>query len=222
LSEENNCNSLPLIGDKFPNINVKTTQGNFVLPKHFAGRWFVLFSHPADFTPVCTTEFLAFQKRYKDFKKLNCELIGLSIDQVFSHLKWLEWIKDKFDVKIEFPVIADDTTIAKKLGMIHPNKGNNTVRSVFIVDSKGILRLILYYPQEVGRNIDEILRAVDALKIADGSKVAIPANWPNNEVINGNVIIPPAADEKTKEQRIKDANKNKIKSYDWWFCYKKL
>jgi len=106
--------------------------------------------------------------------------------------------------------------------MIHPNKGNNTVRSVFIVDSKGILRLILYYPQEVGRNIDEILRVVDALKIADSSKVAIPANWPNNEVINDNVIIPPAADEKTKEQRIKDANKNKIKSYDWWFCYKKL
>ena len=123
------------------------------LPNAFNGKWFVLFSHPADFTPVCTTEFVAFQKRYDKFRKLNCELIGLSVDQVFSHLKWIEWIGENIDTEIEFPVIADTGAVANTLGLIHPAKATNTVRAVFIVDPEGILRAMLYYPQELGRNM---------------------------------------------------------------------
>jgi len=210
--------NFPLLGKKFPSLRVQTTYGPKSLPEDYFGKWFVLFSHPADFTPVCTTEFVAFQKRYEEFQKLNTELIGLSIDQVFSHIKWVEWIKEKLDVEIKFPIIADDMgEVAKTLGMIHSQKGNNTVRAVFIVDNEGILRLVLYYPQEVGRNMDEILRVVKALQTADKNEVAIPANWPNNELIQDEVIIPPASDQKTAEERLK-----KYTCYDWWFCHKKL
>ncbi|HID47316.1 MAG TPA: peroxiredoxin, partial [Methanococcaceae archaeon] len=183
----------------------------------------VLFSHPAEFTPVCTTEFVAFQKRYDQFRELNTELIGLSIDQVFSHIEWLRWIKNKLNVEIEFPVIADERgELAEMLGMISPYKGNNTVRAVFIVDNKGIIRAILYYPQEVGRNIDEIVRLVKALQIADEKGVALPANWPNNELIGDKVIIPPATTIQEAEERLKAAERGEIQCYDWWFCYKDL
>ncbi len=155
--------------------------------------------------------------------ELNCELIGLSIDQVFSHIKWVEWIKEKAGVEIEFPIIADDMgQIAKRLGMIHPNKGTNTVRAVFIVDDKGVVRLILYYPQEVGRNIDEIIRVVKALQTTGKYQVATPANWPNNDVVNDNVIIPPATSEKEAKERLEKANKGEIECFDWWFCHKKI
>jgi len=211
-------NSFPLIGDKFPEMEVKTTHGIINLPEAMKGKWFVLFSHPGDFTPVCTTEFVSFAKKSDEFKKENCELIGLSIDQVFSHIKWVEWINEKLKVKIPFPVIADDTgKIANRLGMIHPGKGANTVRAVFIIDDKGVIRTILYYPQEVGRNMDEVLRTVKALQVVDANGVATPANWPNNEIVNDQVIIPPAADEETAEQRLKEYD-----CYDWWFCHKKL
>ncbi|MCK4264677.1 MAG: peroxiredoxin, partial [Candidatus Aminicenantes bacterium] len=181
--EEKKERGMPLLGEKFPEFKVQTTHGKMKLPDDFNGKWFVLFSHPADFTPVCTTEFVAFQKRYNMFKELGTELIGLSIDQVFSHIKWVEWIKDKLDVEIKFPVIADDTgKVAGKLGIIHPGKGTNTVRAVFIVDPQGIMRAMLYYPQELGRNMDEILRMVKGLQIGDENKVAIPANWPKNEI----------------------------------------
>ncbi|MBW1953440.1 MAG: peroxiredoxin, partial [Deltaproteobacteria bacterium] len=176
------------------------------------------FSHPADFTPVCTTEFVAFQKRYEKFRALNTELIGLSIDQVFSHIKWVEWIKDTLGVEIEFPVIADDTgRVATELGIIHPAKGTNTVRAVFIVDPQGVMRAMLYYPQELGRNMDEILRMVEAFQIADKNGVAMPANWPENELIKDRVIIPPASDVKTAQQRPQE-----YECFDWWFCHKKL
>ncbi len=215
--------TLPLIGETFPTIEAQTTEGKVVLPEHFKGKWFVLFSHPADFTPVCTTEFVAFQKRYEEFKKLNCELIGLSIDQVFSHLKWKEWINDNLGVKIEFPIIADDTgDIAKQLGMLHPNKGKNTVRAVFIVDPKAVVRAILYYPQELGRNMDEILRMVKGLQLSDREGVAIPANWPNNEIVKDHVIINPASSEEEKAQRLKDKAEGKIECFDWWLCHKKI
>jgi len=208
----------PLIGDKLPKMEVKTTHGMMKLPDDFAGKWFVLFSHPGDFTPVCTTEFVAFEKRREQFEKLNCELIGLSIDQVFSHLKWTEWIRDNLKVDIKFPIIADDQgLIGSRLGMIHPGKGTNTVRAVFIVDPEGKVRLILYYPQEVGRNIDEILRVLEALQVADKNHVAMPANWPNNELIGKDVIVPPASDEKTALERKKDK-----KGFDWWFCTRSL
>jgi len=207
----------PLIGDRFPELEVQTTHGKMKLPDDFSGKWFVFFSHPADFTPVCTTEFVAFQKRYDEFKKLNTELIGLSIDQVFSHIKWVEWIKEKLGVEIKFPVIADDTgKVAGMLGLIHPGKGTNTVRAVFIVDPKGIIRAILYYPQELGRNMDEILRMIKGFQLSDKEGVAIPANWPNNELIGDKVIIPPASDVDTAEKRLEE-----YECYDWWFCFKK-
>jgi len=210
--------SFPLIGSEFPELAVNTTHGQINLPGDLKGKWFVLFSHPADYTPVCTTEFVAFQKRYAEFKALNCELIGLSIDQVFSHIKWVDWIKEKLDVEIEFPIIADDMgLVAQKLGMIHPGKGTNTVRAVFIVDDKGSVRTIFYYPQELGRNMDEILRAVKGLQTSDANGVAIPAGWPENELIGRGVIIPPAADIKTAREREKA-----FECYDWWFCHKKL
>lgn len=210
--------SMPLIGEKFPDMEVQTTHGRKKLPEEYKGKWFVLFSHPADFTPVCTTEFVAFQRRFGEFKKLDCELIGLSIDQVFSHIKWVEWIKENLEEEIKFPVIADDTgRVAKMLGLIHPNKGTNTVRAVFAVDPQGIMRAMIYYPQELGRNMDEILRMVRGLQTGDEHGVAIPANWPNNELIGDEVIIPPASDEQTAKERGKQ-----YKCFDWWFCHKKL
>jgi len=209
---------MPLIGEKFPQIDVQTTHGKLKLPDYYSGKWFVFFSHPADFTPVCTTEFVAFQKRYDEFKKLGCELIGLSIDKVFSHIKWVEWIRDNLKVEIKFPIIADDTgKVASLLGLIHPGKGTNTVRAVFVVDPQKTIRAILYYPQELGRNMDEILRMVRGFQISDKNQVAIPANWPNNELIKDEVIIPPPSDEKTAREIVK-----KYECFDWWFCHKKL
>jgi len=210
--------NMPLLGDPFPELKVQTTHGKMNIPGDFKGKWFVLFSHPADFTPVCTTEFVAFQKRFKEFKKMDCGLVGMSIDQVFSHMKWVEWIKEELDIKIEFPIIAANDAIALKLGMLHPGKGTNTVRAVFIVDPKGIVRLIMYYPQEVGRNMDEVVRAVKALQISD-KQGAVPAGWPDNELIKDRIIVSPAKDEKTIKERL--TNK-KLKCFDWWFCHKPL
>lgn len=221
---DNSDIGIPLIGDKFPDMDVQTTHGILKLPvdANENGKWwFILFSHPADFTPVCTTEFHAFAKRNEQFQKLNTRLIGLSIDQVFSHIKWIEWIKENLNTEIPFPIIADHGTIAKKLGMIHPGKGSNTVRAVFVVDPNGIIRLILYYPQEIGRNMDEILRIIRALQTADEHKVATPANWPKNELFGDHVIIPPAKDVKTAKERLENAGKE-YECLDWWLCHKKL
>ena len=212
---------MPLIGDPFPKIkDVKTTQGIIKLPKAFKGKWFVLFSHPADFTPVCTTEFLEFQRHYVDFKLLNCELIGLSVDQVTSHLKWIEWIKENFNIRIEFPVIADNGDIASKLGLIHPAKGTNTVRAVIIVDPEGIIRAMIYYPQELGRNLSEIVRAVEGLRIADDEKVAIPADWPLNRRLGSNVIIPPPQSQEEIMERKHKVEAGEYACIDWWLCHK--
>lgn len=211
---------MPLLGEKMPEMEVVTTHGTRKIPSDYAGRWLVLFSHPADFTPVCTTEFVAFANRFEEFKKLNCELLGLSIDQVFSHIKWVEWIKDRLKVEIPFPVIADDTgRVASQLGMIHPGKGMNTVRAVFIADPTGTIRTMLYYPQEIGRNFDEILRALKALQTSDKNKVAMPANWPNNELIGDRVIVNPAKTVSDAQARLADKS---LECYDWWFCHKKL
>mgnify|MGYP001809744620 FL=1 len=208
---------MPLLGDDFPEMKVQTTHGPMNIPGDLKGSWFVLFSHPADYTPVCTTEFLAFQERMEDFDKLGCKLIGMSVDQVFSHIKWVEWIKDNLDTEITFPIVAANDRIAMQLGMLHPGKGSNTVRAVFVGDPHGKVRLILYYPQEIGRNIDEIVRAVKALQVSDANKVAIPANWPSNTLLKDRVIIPPA-------NNIEDAKKrpSQYECYDWWFCHKAL
>jgi len=208
---------MPLIGDPFPSFEVQTTHGKMKLPDHFKGDWFILFSHPADFTPVCTTEFVAFQKRIEQFRDLDCQLIGLSVDQVFSHIKWVQWIKENLGVEITFPIIADTGPVAGQLGLIHPGKGSNTVRAVFIVDPQGTIRAILYYPQELGRNMDEIVRMVRGFRVADENGVAIPANWPDNELVKDEVIVPPATDVKTAEERMKE-----YECFDWWMCHKKL
>ncbi len=214
---------MPKLGERAPSFEAQTTRGRIKFPDDYKGKWVVFFSHPADFTPVCTTEFVAFQKRYKRFRELNCELIGLSIDQVFSHIKWIEWIKENLGVEIEFPIIADDLgEISKLYGLIHPGKGTNTVRAVFIIDPEGVVRAILYYPQELGRKVDEILRMVKGLQIADKYGVALPEGWPENELIGDKVIIPPAADEKTAKERLEKAKAKEIECFDWWFCYKKL
>ncbi|MDZ7722532.1 MAG: peroxiredoxin [candidate division KSB1 bacterium] len=207
--------NMPLLGDDFPEIQVDTTHGPMNIPGDLKGSWFVLFSHPADFTPVCTTEFVGFQKRYEEFKKMDCKLIGMSIDQVFSHIKWVEWIKEKLDVQIEFPIIAANDQVALKLGMLHPGKGTNTVRAVFVGDPQGKVRLVLYYPQEIGRNMDEVVRAVRALQLSDDEKVAVPANWPDNELIKDHVIVPPPKNIKDASERLKQ-----YEGYDWWFCHK--
>lgn len=207
-----------LIGQKLPEMEVQTTHGKKVLPRDYQGQWLVLFSHPADFTPVCTTEFVSFAKNYEKFKKLNVELLGLSVDQVFSHIKWIEWIEKELKVEIPFPIIADDMgKVASIMGMLHPGGGTKTVRAVFIIDPESFIRLILYYPAEVGRNVAEILRILEAFQISDRENVAIPANWPNNELIGDRVIVPPASNIKDAKERPKQYD-----CFDWWFCHKKL
>ncbi len=214
--EESKTN-MPLLGDDFPELKVQTTHGPMNIPGDLKGKWFVFFSHPADFTPVCTTEFVAFQKRYDQFQELGCELLGMSIDQVFSHIKWVQWIKSELDVEIKFPIVAANDAVAYKLGMLHPGKGSNTVRAVFIGDPNGKIRLIMYYPQEIGRNIDEVVRVVKALQTSDAQKGAVPAGWPENEMIGDRLIIPPATDVAAAEKR-----SNEYDCYDWWFCHKPL
>lgn len=209
--------SMPLLGDDFPQMDVATTHGKKSFPADLKGSWSVVFSHPADFTPVCTTEFVSFQKRFDAFKELGVQLIGMSVDQVFSHIKWVEWIKQNLDVEIRFPIVAADETVARKLGMLHPGKGSNTVRAVFVTDPEAKVRLVLYYPQEIGRNMDEVLRAVRALTISDENKVAVPADWPNNELIGDRVIIPPPTSAEDASKRL-----STYEGYDWWFCHKKL
>ncbi|GAB6907931.1 putative peroxiredoxin [Desulfosarcina cetonica] len=209
--------NMPLLGDTFPEISASTSHGPMNLPGDLKGQWFVLFSHPADFTPVCTTEFVAFQKRIKAFEQMGVKLIGMSVDQVFSHIKWVEWIKEKLDVEITFPIVAANDAIANKLGMLHPGKGSNTVRAVFVVDPESKVRLVLYYPQEIGRNMDEIVRATKALMASDANGVAIPAGWPENELIGNKVIVPPPQSQEEAKKR-----PDQYECYDWWFCYRDL
>jgi len=210
--------STPLIGDPFPQMMVRTTHGIMNLPDAYSGKWFILFSHPGDFTPVCTTEFVSFAKLNDRFQELDCELIGLSIDQVHAHMKWVEWIEENLDTPIPFPVIADNMgEVAKQLGMIHSGRSSKTVRSVFIVDDKARIRIILSYPPEIGRNMHEILRALEALQVSDQHGVALPANWPENEIIGDKVIIPPPSDMESARTR-----ETEYDCFDWWLCFKEL
>lgn len=209
---------IPLqIGSKFPEMTVVTTHGVKKLPDDYKGKWLVLFSHPADYTPVCTTEFVGFAVRYEDFKKLNAELLGLSVDSVYAHIKWTEWIKEKFGIEIPFPIIADPTgEVAAKLNMF-PVGGTHTVRAVFIVDPNGVIRAMLYYPAETGRNLDEILRLLKALQVSDKYHVALPANWPNNALIGERAIVPPPTTVAEAQERLK-----KYECFDWWFCHREI
>ncbi|WP_460281053.1 peroxiredoxin [Clostridium senegalense] len=208
-----------LVRDKFPKMNVVTTKGKMNLPDDFYGKWFVFFSHPSDFTPVCTTEFVAFQEMIEKFEMLNTELVGLSVDTIEEHKNWILWIKENLNVEIKFPIIDDSNKeISRRLGMIRDEqKDTTTARSVVIVDFKGTVRTILEYPKEIGRNIDEIIRIVKSLQIASEKHLFTPANWPNNKIIGNKVLI--GSSEEVTEKRIKDENICKLSS---WFMYKSL
>lgn len=207
--------SLPRINEPAPDFEAKSTQGMLKLAD-LKGRWVVLFSHPADFTPVCSTEFVEFARRAEEFKKRNVQLVGLSVDSVTAHIAWIRNMESHFDVKIDFPVIADlDTKVAQKYGLIHPAASETaTVRAVFVIDDKGIIRALIYYPMSLGRNIDEILRAVDGLQTGDANACATPANWKPGE----QVIVPPP-------QTIADAEQRMQSDYDvtdWYFSKRTL
>ncbi|WEL18598.1 AhpC/TSA family peroxiredoxin [Halorhabdus sp. SVX81] len=217
-SETDDASGIPLIGDEFPHLAVETTHGEIDLPDDYAGEWVVLFSHPGDFTPVCTSEFVAFEDRREEFEQRDANLIGLSVDRVHSHLKWVDWIEDEIGVEIGFPIIADESgRVGEQLGMIQSDAGTSTVRAVFIVDPEGIVRQVLYYPEEIGRNIDEILRSLDALQKSDDEGVATPANWPENERFGDRVLLPPPGSREAVEQRESEAGDEGYEQYDWWF-----
>jgi len=205
--------NIPLIGEEAPAFKAASTQGPINFPEDYKGKWVVLFSHPADFTPVCTTEFISFQKHYDEFKKRNCELIGYSVDGVHSHIAWVKNIKEKFGVEIQFPIAAHPS-IAYKYGMLHPTADDShTVRAVFIIDPDGKVAAVLYYPLSNGRNIKEILRLLDALQVTYNHGRATPANWPENEIFGDKVIVPPAEScQQAKE------NTEKFECKDWYIC----
>ncbi|MFW6457913.1 MAG: peroxiredoxin [Halodesulfurarchaeum sp.] len=209
---------LSLIGDRFPDLTVETTHGTKRLPEDYEGEWFVLFSHPGDFTPVCTTEFVAFEQRREEFQELDANLIGLSVDRIHSHIKWTDWIEEELEVDIGFPIIADEAgRVGSTLGMIQPNAGTSTVRAVFIVDPEGVIRQLLYYPMEIGRNIDEILRSLEALQFSDSEGVATPADWPANDLFGDQVLLPPPGTEDDADARLQEAEEKGYEAKDWWF-----
>lgn len=206
-----------LIEDTFPTLDVVTTAGDMTLPNAFAGNWFVFFSHPGDFTPVCTTEFVGFQKRAAEFAELDTKLIGLSVDSVDDHHDWVAWIQDNLQVGIEFPIIDDaDRAISIELGMLRADQAESvTARSVIVVDPTGTVRTILEYPKELGRNMDEVVRIVRGLQLFDNTKLMAPANWPNNEIIGDKVLVPPSTT-LTEEE----AAAQHVTALSSWFRYR--
>lgn len=217
--------TMPRIGDKAPAFEAITTQGNISFPADYAGNWVILFSHPADFTPVCTSEFMTFASMADQFERANCQLVGLSVDGLYSHIAWLRTIKEKIeykgmkDVEVKFPLIEDITmNVAKKYGMIQPGESNTkAVRAVFFIDPKGIIRTIIYYPLSLGRNFDELYRVLIALQTADEFNVATPADWRPGDA----VIIPTAGSCGVAKERMED-DREGVKCYDWFFCTKEL
>ncbi|MBO8156811.1 MAG: peroxiredoxin [Bacillaceae bacterium] len=208
--------SLPRIGEKAPSFEATTTHGSIRL-EDYKGSWLILFSHPADFTPVCTTEFMAFQEIYPELKKMNTELLGLSIDSVHSHIAWVRNIEEKFNVKIEYPVIADlNKDVAHKYGMLMPEgKNTETSRAVFVIDGDQIVRAVVYYPLTTGRNMKEFLRLIQALQTTDQHGIATPANWQPGD----KVIVPPPTTQEAAEERTNDTS---IECTDWYICKKSL
>lgn len=221
---EENITPMPRIGDPAPEFEAVTTQGDICFPKDYEGKWVILFSHPADFTPVCTSEFITFASMEKQFDEANCKLVGLSVDGIYSHIAWLRTIKEKIEyrgmknVEVNFPLIEDITmNVAKKYGMIQPGEDNTkAVRAVFYIDPKGIIRTILYYPLSTGRNFDEIYRLLIALQTADAFEVATPADWRPGD----DLIVSPAASCGSAKNRM-DGNED-MECQDWFFCQKKM
>lgn len=220
---EPQISSMPRIGDKAPAFKAITTQGNIDFPKDYNGKWVILFSHPADFTPVCTSEFMTFAKMEPEFNALNCQLVGLSVDGLYSHIAWLRTIKEKIEfrdmknIEVKFPLIEDITMeVAKKYGMIQPGESiTKAVRAVFFIDPKGIVRAIIYYPLSLGRNFDELKRALIAMQTADKYAIATPADWRPGE----DVIVPPAGSCGVAKERMESGD---VKCSDWFFCTKSL
>nr|WP_024996060.1 peroxiredoxin [Bacteroides graminisolvens] len=218
-------NVMPRIGEQAPSFEAVTTQGKINFPVDYRGKWVILFSHPADFTPVCTTEFMTFGKMAAEYEALNCQLVGLSIDGLYSHIAWLRTIKDKIDYKgmkdieIKFPLIEDVSMhVAKLYGMVQPGESETqAVRAVFFIDPKGIIRTILYYPLSLGRNFDEIKRVLMGLQTADNFGVALPADWRPGD----DVIVPTAGSCGVAKERM-DNKTGELICYDWFFCTRKL
>jgi peroxiredoxin (alkyl hydroperoxide reductase subunit C) len=215
---------MPRIGEKAPAFKAITTQGEINFPEQYSGSWVILFSHPADFTPVCTSEFMTFASMEGQFAQADCKLVGLSVDGLYSHIAWLRTIKDKIEyrgmknIEVKFPLIEDITMeVAKKYGMIQPGESSTkAVRAVFVIDPKGIIRTIIYYPLSLGRNFDELYRVILALQTADAFSIATPADWrPGDEV-----IVPPAGSCGVAKERMEA--KQDMTCYDWFFCTKKL
>jgi len=215
--------AMPRIGDPAPQFTATTTQGPISFPQDYAGRWVILFSHPADFTPVCTSEFMTFAWMQQQFRDYNCELVGLSIDGLYSHIAWLRTIKEKItfrdmeDVEVTFPLIEDiSMNVARKYGMIMPGEDSTkAVRAVFVVDPRGIIRAMIYYPLSLGRNFDELHRVIIALQTADALSVATPADWRPGEP----VIVPPPGSCGTAKDRM-EAHQDGVTCVDWFFCTK--
>jgi peroxiredoxin (alkyl hydroperoxide reductase subunit C) len=215
--------TMPRIGDNAPEFKAITTQGEINFPSDFKGNWVILFSHPADFTPVCTSEFMTFAKMEPEFNALNCKLVGLSIDGLYSHIAWLRTIKEKIefkdmkDIEVKFPLIEDITMeVANKYGMIQPGESSTkAVRAVFFIDPKGIIRAVIYYPLSLGRNFDELKRALIAMQTADKHSIATPADWQPGD----DVIVPTAGSCGVAKERVESKD---LKCYDWFFCTKPL
>ena len=222
---ENQVYSMPRIGDKAPSFKAKTTQGEINFPGDFQGKWKILFSHPADFTPVCTSEFMTFATMEQEFAALNTQLVGLSVDGLYSHIAWLRAIKEKIEykgmknVEVKFPLIEDITMeVAKMYGMIQPGESaTQAVRAVFFIDPNDVIRAIVYYPLSLGRNFDELKRVIIALETADNFGVALPADWRPGD----NVIVPPAGSCGVAKSRM-DGDEDGVVCHDWYFCTKPL
>jgi peroxiredoxin (alkyl hydroperoxide reductase subunit C) len=228
IMNENTCPRvhMPVIGEQAPAFEANTTQGKIKFPEDFKGKWVILFSHPADFTPVCTTEFMTFASMEKEFDALNCKLIGLSIDSHYSHIAWLRTIKEKIEykgmknVEVNFPVIADLTMeVANKFGMVQPGESNvSAVRAVFFIDPKTRVRALMYYPLSTGRNFQEIKRVLISMQTVDEHNVATPADWQPGD----DVIVPPPGSCGTAKERVDSADKQGIKCLDWFMCFRPL
>lgn len=215
MMEENCATSLPRLGEPAPNFEASSTHGKISLAG-YKGRWVVLFSHPADFTPVCTTEFVAFSGIAEELARRNTQLVGLSIDSVYSHIAWVRNIKEKLGAEVPFPIIADlDMKVAKLYGMIHEKMSTTSaVRSLFVIDDKGILRAMIYYPMTTGRNMDEVVRLIVALQAADEHKIATPANWRPGD----KVIIPAPSTADGAKMRMGEG----YECVDWYLCKKTI
>ncbi|HEX6968035.1 MAG TPA: peroxiredoxin [Micromonosporaceae bacterium] len=223
--QEYTARSMPRIGDPAPAFTAVTTQGTINFPQDYAGKWVILFSHPADFTPVCTSEFITFAHMQDEFRNRNTELIGLSVDGLYSHIAWLRTIKEKItfrglsNVEVTFPLIEDlSMKVSQLYGMIMPGESSTkAVRAVFFIDPNGVIRTIIYYPLNVGRNFDELLRVIKALQTADAFGVATPADWRPGD----RVIVPTADSYDRAKERMRGAEDG-IECEDWFFCTKEL